>query len=197
MAEDSPAADSFDSGPPVTPGRIGWWWLGFAGIAGLVGVTVALAVPFTATRTLMDPVTGATCEQQNVMFGGGVYRNTQATALSRWLEHREPAYEPAWAGVSLRRRNVFGGLVSFRDDPVPAIAALKASPDLKASPALKASLVGWATPLEVFVESASDERILAFVRAMRHGSKAERAEAVDGVLERLRSPVSASDQPDG
>ena len=185
MAEDSPAADSFDSGPPVTPERIGWWWLGFVGIAGLMGLTVALAVPFTATRTLMDPVTGATCEQQNVMFGGGVYRNTQATALSRWLEHREPAYEPAWAGVSLRRRNVFGGLVSFRDDPVPAIAALKASP------------VGWATPLEVFVESASDERILAFVRAMRHGSKAERAGAVDGVLERLRSPGSASDQPDG
>ena len=156
-----------------------------------MGLTVALALPFTATRMLMDPVTGATCEQQNVMFGGGVYRNTQATALSRWLEHREPVYEPAWAGVSLRRRNVFGGLVSFRDDPVPAIAALKASP------ALKASLVGWATPLEVFVESASDERILAFVRAMRHGSKAERAEAVDGVLERLRSPGSASDQPDG
>lgn len=163
-----------DRAPPDAPARIGWWWLGFVGLVGLVGVTVALAVPFSTTTTLMDPVTGATCERKSVVWGGGVDGQVEPTALSRWLADRDLGYEPAWAGVSLRRRNVFGGLVSFRDDPAPAIAALKAS------------LQGWASPLEVFVESASEDRLLGFVQAMMSGGEAERSEAVQAVFEQLR-----------
>ncbi len=171
-ADNSRLRDRERSGQP----RVRWWWLAFVGIAGLVLLAGVLAVPFTSTIRRMDPVTGATAEQRNVMFGGGVYRKKEPTALSRWLAEHDPVYRPSWVSVSVRRRNVFGGLVSFYDDPPPAVAALNASPP------------GWASPLEVFVGSASEGRIREFVAIMRRGGEAERFAAVKAVGAQPRSP---------
>ncbi len=174
--EDTPPAE------PQAPARIGWWWLGFVGIAGLVGLSVAMAVPFSAHSTLMDRVTGQTCEQQKVMFGDGVYRNTRDTALSRWLEGRDPGYQPRWARVSIRRHNVFGGLVSLEDRPLPVIAGLQ-------SPR-----AGWASPLEVFVGQADEAAIARFVSAMQNQDLLAREAAVREVMAGL-APGAATPGP--
>ena len=144
-------------------GRIVWKISIFIGAALLLG-TVSPLIPYKTVRSGACPVSGS-IKFQYTWLGFFSYERGSESALQRWLQRREPSFEPQWQFHATETYYLFGGHSWSCGKPPP---------------------VTYFQPiLDRLVEKMSEEKIAALVAVLRSGSRDKQMHTLQSVSDEV------------
>jgi len=133
--------------------------LGLVLLLGFIGPNIS----YKLVRNWICPISGST-RTQIIWFGYFGHEERTATALERWLKHKEPGFKPSWQPLSTQTYFLFGR--SYGTAGTPEIYELEPI-------------------LDRVVEKLSNERIAGLVAVLRHGSRDEQRQIMKSITDEV------------
>jgi hypothetical protein len=125
----------------------------------LLLVFVGPGVPYKRVKNSVCSISGST-RREVTWFGRFRHEERTVSALEQWLKRREPSFQPQWRYISTQTYSILSRSCGVSD--TPEVYQLRPI-------------------LDDVVERFSEERIAGLVEVLRHGSRDEQTEVIQGI----------------